>query len=193
MGTVYVLSIRAPKAPAVIIGDVTLCNLRISSSLVPAILFEVVLALIILYRAMLHVRSRRDAGIPPSRGYGSRLLITLVRDSIQYYICNIAICVLAAVGSKTPGASTGLALVMFSWVVVLPTASVTSMILHLYQISGDGYDYTSQPDPSTLLDTAIQFAAPDLEAGQERSVICSAPEVEGQERRPSYSTREGSV
>jgi len=172
-GFVMGLSLRSPKVAVVTFGNVIICSHHQSLSLVPSILFDAMLALIILYSAMLHVKSWRELGLSTTPSYGNRLLITLARDSIQYYICNIAVCVLAVMGSNNSGSLTILPLVMLPWVVVVPTASATGMILHLYQASPNECEAVIELDPPAELDTAIPLVSVRSDIDRERDIPLS--------------------
>ncbi|KZT30149.1 hypothetical protein NEOLEDRAFT_313365 [Neolentinus lepideus HHB14362 ss-1] len=93
------------------------------------------MASVIVYRAVLHVRTCRTMDVPTSWGYGGRLLVTLLRDSIQYYTWIVlAFLVEIIAGSKfSPERVKGLNL--FPFIAVIPTSAATHMILHLHRVA----------------------------------------------------------
>ncbi|KZT30148.1 hypothetical protein NEOLEDRAFT_312622 [Neolentinus lepideus HHB14362 ss-1] len=95
------------------------------------------MASVIVYRAVLHVWTRRTMDVPVSWGYGGHLLVTLLRDSIQDYIWII----IALLVEIVPGAlrispsDAAKGFPCFPFIVVVPTSAATRMILHLQRVA----------------------------------------------------------
>ncbi|KZT30129.1 hypothetical protein NEOLEDRAFT_1174457 [Neolentinus lepideus HHB14362 ss-1] len=181
MTFVTFLSARYAKTETLTFGNATICNNALSWSLVPAIVFDTIMGSVIIYRAVLHVKTSRQMDIPASWGYGGRLLTTLMRDSIQYYMWYVIhtleslapipqnvylnlssillVFLLVALSNLMTDALANIQPFLIPWIMIVPTSSATSMILHLHQVSSQDrcsiIDF--DPDSPVELDTSIRF------------------------------------
>ncbi|TFK53222.1 hypothetical protein OE88DRAFT_1355627 [Heliocybe sulcata] len=153
IGSVVGLSVRYSKAATMRFLKIEFCDTRLSLSLVPAMAFDAVVALVIVYKAVRHTIQRRHMDIPASWGYGGRLLVTLTRDSIQYYICILFVFTVVVLRDfKASDAFDVPSLILFPWVTVVPTASATCMILRLHRAARTGGITTSPTRASTVIE-----------------------------------------
>jgi len=153
------LSVHYAKTETLAFGNATICSNALSWSLVPTIVFDTIMASVIIHRAVLHVKTSWQMDIPASWGYGGRLLTTLMRDSIQYYMCILLVFLLVALSNLTTNALENIQPFLIPWIMIVPTSSATSMILHLHQVSSQDrcsiIDF--DPDSPVELDTSIRF------------------------------------
>ncbi|KZT22927.1 hypothetical protein NEOLEDRAFT_1137278 [Neolentinus lepideus HHB14362 ss-1] len=153
IGFVIGLSVRYSNAVKTTFLRIEFCDTRLSLSLVPAIIFDAIMAFIIIYKAVVHTIQRRHMDIPASWGYGGRLLVTLARDSLKYYICIIFVFTVVVLRDFMSSDSFNVeSSFLFPWVAVVPTASSTSMILHLHEAASAGEIPTSVGQMSTVIE-----------------------------------------
>ncbi|TFK51281.1 hypothetical protein OE88DRAFT_1528494 [Heliocybe sulcata] len=123
---------------AVTFRSVAYCVNLSQWSFVPALVTDALMASAIVYRAILHVRSRHAVDLPASWGYGGPLLVTLLQDSVQYYVWVIVALALTTASGKPQETPKPHGLSILPFIMTVPTSAVTHMVLHLHRVASAG-------------------------------------------------------
>ncbi|TFK49545.1 hypothetical protein OE88DRAFT_1736556 [Heliocybe sulcata] len=124
------------------------------------ICFDFFVLALIIWKTMKHIMSRRRQGVPLEWGSGGLMFTVIARDSVLYYVINVAIwlanTLVWAVGS--PGSAELVSL----WSIVVPTVAMNSMVLNLSRSArpdkvfiSSGSRYTGDFDDSAERDVII--------------------------------------